>query len=193
MAGAALIASSPAWAADELKFGAPPAWVVLQVISPASDKAKDQPVALLLHDQQTLLEPGKTSSFSELAFKIQKPEGLAAGNMSIAWNPAFDTVTVNRLEIRRGDQVIDVIKSGQTFTTMRRETNLEMAMLDGMLTANIQPEGLQQGDVVVLATTTEHVDPVMKGHVEAGFAPWGSAQIGLAHARLSWPSTLALK
>ena len=118
---------------------------------------------MLLHDQQTMLEPGKISTFSELAFKIQKPEGLAAGNLSIAWNPAFDTATVNRLEIHRGNQVIDVLKSGQTFTTMRRESNLELAMLDGVLTANIQPEGLQEGDIVVLAYTDEHSDPVLKG------------------------------
>ncbi len=66
-------------------------------------------------------------------------------------------------------------------------------MLDGVLTANIQPEGLQEGDIVVLAYTDEHSDPVLKGHVEATFAPWGSAQIGLAHARLAWPSTLDVR
>src|SRR5207237_9356861 len=187
----ALCASSGTHAADALKFGATPAWVVPQVIPPPSDKTRDRPIALLLHDQQALLEPGKISTFSELAFKIQKPEGLAAGNLSIAWNPAFDTITVNKLEIRRGGQVIDVLKSGQTFTTMRRESNLELAMLDGVLTANIQPEGLQEGDVVVLATTTEHVDPVMKGHVETAFAPWTEAQIGLGHVRIEWPASLA--
>jgi tetratricopeptide (TPR) repeat protein len=193
LAGTALTASTAADAADQLKFENTPPWVVLQTIPQASAKNQDRPVALLLHDQQTLLEPGKISTFAELAFKIQKPEGLAAGNLSVGWNPATDTVTVNKLEIHRGEQVIDVLKSGQTFTTMRRESNLEMAMLDGMLTANIQPEGLQEGDIVVLATTTEHVDPVLKGHVEATFAPWGEAQIGLGHARLAWPSNLDLK
>ena len=193
LAGTAVASSNAAIAADQLKFAPLPAWVAEQAVPPASDKAKSRPVALLLHDQQNLLEPGKISTYSELAFKIQKPEGLAAGNLSIAWNPSFDTVTVNRLEIRRGGQVIDVLKSGQTFTTMRRESNLEAAMLDGMLTANIQPEGLQEGDVVVLATTTEHIDPVLKGHVEASFAPWGEAQIGLAHARIAWPSNVSLK
>ena len=193
LSGAAAIASSPALAAEQLKFSAPAAWIVPEPIPPASEKVKDKPVALLVHDQQILLEPGKASTFSGLAFKIQKAEGLAAGNLSIAWNPATDTVTVNQLEIRRGDQVIDVLKAGQTFTTMRRESNLELATLDGILTANIQPEGLREGDVVVLATTSEHVDPVLKGHVEATFAMWGQVQIGLAHARLTWPSNLDLK
>jgi uncharacterized protein DUF3857 len=191
--GAALLPAFPAAGADQLRFGAAPSWVTEQVIPPASDKVKDKPVAILLHDQQVLLEPGKISTFAELAFKIQKPEGLAAGNLSIAWNPAFDTATVNRLEIRRGDQVIDVLKSGQTFTTMRRESNLDVATLDGILTANIQPEGLQEGDIVVLAYTDEHSDPVLKDHVEATFAPWGEAQIGLAHARIAWSRNVDLK
>jgi tetratricopeptide (TPR) repeat protein len=193
VAGTALTASAAATAADQLSFGKAPAWVMPQTIPPVSAKSQDRPVALLLYDQQTLLEPGKISTYSELAFKIQKPEGLDAGNLSIAWNPAFDTMTVNRLEIHRGGHVIDVLKSGQTFTTMRRESNLELAMLDGMLTANIQPENLQEGDVVVLATTTEHADPVLKGHVETNFALWGEAQVGLAHARLSWPLNVELR
>ena len=193
LAGTVLTGSSAAQAAEELKFDKTPGWVVPQSIPPATDKAKDHPIALLLRDEQVLLEPGKISTFSELAFKIQKPEGLAAGNLSISWNPAFDTPTVNRLEIQRGNQVIDVLKSGQTFTTMRRESNLELAMLDGMLTANIQPEGLQEGDVIVIATTIEHSDPTLKDHVETVFAPWGSAQIGLAHARIVWPAKLDVK
>ncbi len=188
--GAMLLAAGPAHAADALKFGSVPSWVIPQTVPAASDTSKDRPIAILLHDQQALLETGKISTYAELAFKIQQPEGLAAGNLSIAWDPATDTVTVNRLEIHRGDQVIDVLKSGQTFTTMRRETSLDLATLDGVLTANIQPEGLQEGDVVIMATTTEHSDPVLKGHVEAIFAPWGASQIGLAHSRLSWPSKL---
>jgi tetratricopeptide (TPR) repeat protein/transglutaminase-like putative cysteine protease len=185
--------ASPGLAADALKFGPPPAWVVPQPIPAAAASASDRPVTILLHDQQSNLRPGTIASYSEIAFKIQKPEGLAAGNLSVQWNPATDTVTVNKVEIHRGGQVIDVLKSGQTFTTIRRESNLEAAMLDGVLTANIQPEGLQEGDVVVLATTSEHSDPVLKNHVEVVFAPWGMAQIGLAHARLQWPTAIPLK
>ncbi len=193
LGSAAIVAPTAASAADQLKFGKPPEWVVEQAIPAASPASKDLPVALLLHDQQTDLKPGTITTFSEIAFTIQKPEGLAAGNLTVAWNPATDTITVNRLEIHRGTQVIDVLAGGQKFTTMRRETNLDLATLDGMLTANIQPEGLQQGDTLVLATTSEHSDPVLKGHVEATFAPWGSAQIALGHARVQWPSSLPLK
>lgn len=190
--GAAALAR-PARAADALKFGPAPAWVLPQPLPASSAKTADAPIAILLQDQQTMLDPGRITTYSEVAFRIQKPEGLAAGNLSIGWDPSRETATVNKLEIRRGNQVIDVLKSGQTFTTVRRESNLESAMLDGMLTANIQPEGLQEGDVIVLASTTEHSDPVLKGHVETTFGQWGSAQIGLGHARVTWPSALNVR
>src|SRR5206468_8803423 len=120
---------------DELKFGKPPAWVAPQPIPAEVAGSPDAPLALLLTDQQTRLDPGKLAIYSELAMKIQKPEGLAAGNISIPWDPATDTVTVNKLEIHRGSQVIEVLAGGQKFITLRRESGLEAAMLDGRLTA----------------------------------------------------------
>lgn len=187
-AAAILIPLSPACAADKLAFGKAPAWVIPQAIPAESTKSAQAPVAMLLSDQQIQFEPGRMTTFTEVAIKIQTPEGLSAGNISIPWNPATDTVTVNRLEIHRGTQVIDVLASGQSFTTMRRESNLELATLDGLLTANIQPDGLQQGDVIDLATTAVHVDPILGNHVETTFGQWGAMSTTLAHARLEWPA-----
>lgn len=184
--------ASPSIAADALRFGPPPSWVVPQTIPGASAKTADAPVAILLTDQQIQFEPGKTTSYAEIAMKLQTAEGLAAGNLSIPWDPATDTVTINKLQIRRGNQVIDVLAS-QSFTTIRRESNLELAMFDGVLTGSIQPEGLQQGDVIDLATTTEHADPVFGKHVEANFMQWGGSPIQLAHLHLDWPHSLPLK
>jgi tetratricopeptide (TPR) repeat protein len=189
LAGAASVASMPALAADTLKYGeAPPAWVVPQAIPEA--KPTGAPVALLLQDQQLSFEPGKTVTFTEMAMRIQSPQGLAAGNLSFSWDPTTDSVTVNRLQIRRGEKIIDVLAGGQTFTILRRESNLEAAMLDGTLTANIQPEGLQEGDIIDLATTVEQADPVMKGHHEAVLAGWNGLPIEVAQARAIWPSAL---
>lgn len=190
--GAALIPLTAANAADQLKFGKPPEWVVPQVIPAAGGKSPAAPIAIVLQDQQIRFEPGKTTTYAEVLMKLQTPEGLAAGNISLPWNPATDTVTINKLQIRRGNQIIDVLAAGQTFTTMRRETNLDLAMLDGVLTANIQPEGLQQGDIIDLAATTEHVDPVLGKHVETNFMQWGLSPIQLAHFRLDWPDSLPL-
>jgi len=192
VAGIVMSASSLAMAADQLKFGPPPEWVVPRTIPPTANAPADAPVAILLSDQQIALERGKSAIFTETAFKIQTSQGLAAGNISLPWNPATDTVTVHKLQILRGDRTIDVLDAGQTFTVLRREANLDAAMLDGRLTANIQPEGLQEGDVIVLAATVEHSDPVMKGHVEALFGAWSGVPIKSGRARLIWPRELPL-
>ena len=189
---AVAVIAAPAHAADELKFGPAPAWVVPQAIPSEASKSKQAPVALLLNDSQIRLDRGKVTSFTNLAIKVQTAEGLQAGNVAFAWQPSTDTVTVNRLHLIRDGKVIDVLKAGQTFTVARRETNMEAAVLDGTLTANIQPEGLQVGDVIDLAVTTERVDPVMKGHVETAYGGWDGVTIEKAHARISWPDELGL-
>lgn len=190
LAGAAAVPFSAASAADALKFGPAPSWVAPKAIP--DSKPTDTPVALLLNDQQTHFEQGKVVTYSELALRVQNPEGLSAGNISLSWQPSTDTVTINKLHIRRGSQIIDVLASGQTFTVLRRETNLDAAMLDGTLTGNIQPEGLQEGDIIDLATTTESSDPVMKGHVEANFADWNGSPIELGHVSLAWPKGISI-
>ena len=186
----ATLGTRPAFAADALKYGPAPAWVQRQPIPTA--KPTEAPVLVLLGDQQTSLEPGKVTSFTEGVLKIQNSQGLAAGNLSLVWQPATDTVTVNKLHIIRGDKVIDVLADGQTFTVLRRETNLDAATLDGTLTATIQPEGLQEGDVIDFATTIERSDPVLKGHVETMFGEWNALPMRTAHASLSWPKDIHL-
>ena len=185
--------SSAALAADELKFGPPAAWVVPSLIPETTSAPADAPVAMMLADQQIALEPGKVSIYYETAIKIQNGQGLAIGNVSFPWNPATTAVTIHKLVIRRGKEVIDVLAGGQKFQVIRREGNLERAMLDGRLTANIQPEGLQVGDVLNFATTVEMADPVLKGHVEAVFATWNGMPYKSARARLVWPKQIDLQ
>ncbi|MDQ3245452.1 MAG: DUF3857 domain-containing protein [Pseudomonadota bacterium] len=189
---AALAFAAPASAEAELKYAAPPTWVQPLPL-PAAGSNEERPASILLQDQQILVEKGRTTSFTRLVLQIHNSAGLAAGNISLPWNPATQSLTVNRLLIRRGAEVIDVLAGGQRFTTLRRETNLDAATLDGILTANIQPEGLQEGDAIELATTLLEQDPVMQGHVQGAFAAWNGTHIRSARARVTWPSDLDLK
>jgi tetratricopeptide (TPR) repeat protein/transglutaminase-like putative cysteine protease len=189
-AGAALCAQS-ANAADALKFGAAPAWVHPRPIP--APKPSDAPLSLLLSDEQVRLERGKITAYAETAIKFLNAQGLNGANVVALWQPATDTITINKLQIRRGDKVIDVLAGGQTFTVLRRETNLEAATLDGTLTATLQPEGLQVGDIVDFAYTLERSDPVMKGHTEAMFGAWDGLPVRAAHATVSWPADLHME
>lgn len=177
---------------DKLANGPAPDWVKPVALPPRPDKTDEAPVRLLLVDQQSKLEPGRVSNYGNIAVYIQSPQGLSAGNLSLPWNPETDEITVHKLIIHRDGKDIDVLAEGQNFTVVRREPNLENATLDGMLTANIQPEGLQVGDVLEYAVTVSRSDPVLKGHVEQVGAAWNGLPYTRAHLAVQWPNTMAV-
>ena len=107
--------TQPASAADTLAFGKAPAWVTPVVVSDKANAPAEAPIAILLSDQQIAFAPGATTIYTDTVIRIQSPQGLSAGNISMGWNPATDSVTVNKLNILRGGEVIDVLASGQTF------------------------------------------------------------------------------
>ena len=190
---ASSVLSNAAWAAEKLVIAPAPDWVKPIASPSVPDKSDEMPVRLLLSDQQIAFEPGKQTVYGDVAFKIQTPQGLAAGNISFPWRPDTDTLTVHKVLIHRGADTIDILASGQTFTVVRREQNLENAMLDGVLTANLQPEGLQVGDILEFAVSVTSSDPVMQGHVEQVTGNWNSLPIDRAHLRIQWPNALAMK
>lgn len=190
---ASLLLAGQAHAAEKLQFGPPPSWVVQHKIdTKPADQNKNAAVETLLIDHQVRFAPGRKTTFSDIAIKIQTPQGLKAGNLSLPWNPDTDTLTVNKLVIHRGNKVIDVLKSGQRFTTMRREQNLDMAMLDGVLTANIQPADLQVGDILEIQTTETSHNPVLGKHVEDAIGPV-NVPVDKFYLRIEWPKAMALR
>lgn len=147
---------------------------------------------ILLQDQQVDLQPGRITTYSAGMMKLQTSQGLAAGTIAFAWNPDTDAPTVHRLLVHRGDKVIDVL-ADQRFTIVRRESNLENAVLDGVLTATLQPEGLQVGDVIDFAVSIMHSDPAIGRHVEAVGGGWNGLPIGRAHLSVRWPSDIPVR
>lgn len=190
---AACLSTVVAHANDTPVIGPPPSWVRTIAVPQSPNKANEAPVRILLSDQQVKFEAGQQTFYSEVAIKIQTPQGLAVGNVSFPWRPDTDILTVHKLLIRRGDEVIDVLASGQTFTVMRREQNLESATLDGILTANIQPNDLQVGDTLEFAASVSSSDPTMKGHVEQLAAMWNDIPVERARLRLQWPTSLPVR
>ncbi|QJU58717.1 DUF3857 domain-containing protein [Sphingomonas sp. AP4-R1] len=187
---AASFGAQAAHAADKPVIAPAPSWVKPLAVPPAPAKPDEAAVRILLSDQQISLEPGKRVTYSHSAVKVQTPQGLGVGNISLPWNPETDILTVHKLVIRRGDKAIDVLASGQTFTVARREQNMEIATLDGVLTANIQPEGLEVGDILETEFSVETSDPVLRGHVEQAGASWNMLPVQQAHIGVRWPSTM---
>jgi tetratricopeptide (TPR) repeat protein len=166
----------------------PAAWVKPIAIPTAAKSDNDGAAQILLQNVQTRFSAGETDFYSEDAVKILSARGMSQwGNIIISWRPDVETLVIHRLNILRGDQVIDLLKGGEKVAILRRETNLEMAMLDGTLTATVQPEGMQVGDILDLAYTKEERDPVLKGHSEDWTALSRPGVVDHAYIRATWP------
>lgn len=178
---------APAHAADELIFGPVPKWVAVQEI-PVAGEMGDAPIDILLSDAQVNLEAGLVASYTHSAIRINNPQGLSAGNVIANWDPAFETVTVHQVTVRRGGQSIDIVGNGQKFTILRREQGLEQQTLNGQLTATLQPEGLRVGDILDVEMSVVRRDPTLRGHMEMTGNLALPFRVDLARIRLVTPA-----
>jgi tetratricopeptide (TPR) repeat protein/transglutaminase-like putative cysteine protease len=186
-AGAAIAADLPVYAP-------PPAWVLPAAPPKAAAAPSDAAVQILLSDRQIRFGPDGDEFYSESAFRILKPAGLTIANGLVqSWDPQTETLTFHRLNVIRDGQVIDLLAGGKKVTVVRRETNLELAMLDGDLTASIQPEDLRVGDIVDLAMTLTRRDPVLKGNSQGFEALIPLGAVERLRIRAVWPSAKPIR
>ena len=183
-----------AWAGSELKYASPANWVK-GLDLPKPDKAySGAPAQILQQNMQVRFEPdGTTTYYTEVALHIQTPAGLQGAQAFVVWNPDTDEATVHKLQILRGDEVIDVLAKGQSFTTLRREQNLDRAMLDGYLTGVLQPEGMQVGDTMVFASSIRRRDPALGGNVEAVLQGLSAMPVVQQSIRATWQTSQGVR
>lgn len=186
------VASAAHAASDKPVLAPPPAWVKPQSLPADTAMKGDAPIRILLQDQQIHFADGATTTYTETAYRIQTTQGMAAGTISFPWNPDLSSLTVHKLHVIRDGKVIDVL-ANQQFTVLRREQNLENAMLDGVLTATIQPEGLQVGDILDFAISVTRADPALKGHYESVSGGWGALPTAAVRLRADWPAGIAMR
>lgn len=188
----ALAAGSPATAQD-VERAPTPDWVAPPPAIKTQPTSSDAPIQILFADHQARFEPDRVRSYYFRRTRVQTEQGLDyVSTVNAVWSPPQETVQVHAVRIIRGDQVIDVLKD-QDFQTLRRENNLESSVLDGQLTATLQPRGLRVGDILETAFSIHDSGGVLAPHAEAIF----NARNGftLAHYRLRaiWPGDRAIK
>jgi hypothetical protein len=154
VASAAMLVAAPGWAQEPQPRIMPvPSWVVVPEM-PAIDSSKaDGPVQFLLSSSQENILPDGTENYVHYAVVPQTIVGLQAiGNVMIPWDVDRSDLLIHRIAIRRGEEVIDLLQP-QDLMVLRRENNLERAMLDGIRTVVVPARGLQLGDVLDVAVS----------------------------------------
>ncbi len=187
----ALGAGATAHAADQPLYQPPAAWVK-PIAIPLDMKRSGAAADVLLLTLQNHLAPGDDEVFSERAIRINAPEGLQQAAILLqVWNPLTDRLIIHNARILRAGKAIDLLAEGRRFTVLRRETNLEAAMIDGQLTATLQPEGLQVGDVLDVSMTIIRDEPALAGHSMGGGFAAHAGVIGRLVISASWPEARA--
>ena len=162
-----------------VRYAPAPTWVIPPPAASEGPQLPGAPVRLAYMDQQVRISVKGQENYQAYRIKVLAPEALAAGNITVAWSPTSEELTVHRLTIIRDGKTIDVL-AAQKFAVLQRENNLEQAMLDGNLTATLQAAGLQLGDELEFAATTLSLD------ANLGERPQGFMQFPVMGIRGTW-------
>ena len=174
-------------AADQPDYAPPPAWVRPIAIPKAAVATGGAAIQILLEDQQAQFGPDGDEFYNESAFRIVSSQGLSVVSaFTPSWDPQTETLVFNRFAIIRDGRTLDLLGGGKKVTVLRREKNLDLAMLDGDMTAVLQPEGLRVGDIVDVVTTLRRKDPIYKGRSEAMMVFGPATRINRLHLRAIW-------
>lgn len=159
MAGCVVTACPAAADNTEILRGPVPAWVAPSELMPVPDDA-DGLMFVRSTDSLIHLDEDGQASYLGYRIKILHQNALQLGNLSIAWNPAAGAPTVHTVTIHRGATAIDVLATSN-FEILRREDQLETAMLDGMHTAVLRVPDLRVGDELEVSLTTRAKEPTL--------------------------------
>lgn len=190
--GTTLLTSVALPANKDVLYGPEPAWVIPAPTPTSGDVPTEAAYRIEYSDSQMRLSQMGVEVFQAFKIRILKPEALSLGNLSLSWNPSGGTATVNLLRIVRDGEVTDLVGK-EPFTVIQREGALESSVLNGVLTASLQVPGLQVGDEVEFAATTQNKDPTLGDH------HFGVSQLGLTgmpgafRARVIWPQSLHVR
>lgn len=169
---------------DQVTIGPVPSWVSPSELLPVPADAKGL-AFIRRQDAIVHIDAQGQHQYDGLRFKVLHPNALQAGNIAITWNPAAGSPVVHAINVYRGSELINVLKS-TSFEVLRREDQLEAARLDGHLTAILRVPDLRIGDELEIAYTVR-VNDLTLGRKDFGVLFLGSdPSPGRYRLELSW-------
>ncbi len=187
----AAIAIPPAQANEAPSMAPAPAWVVADAVPDSVPGASGLRYELV-SDQVDLTGPA-ARAYRRLSYTVQRAKSLdEAGQISIDYQPQYQTLQLNSLDVWRAGQRIDM-RSRAHYAKLRRESGLEEGLIDGALTLSITLPDLRVGDRVDYGVTITGSNPVFgKGYYDIFDARYG-VPLGERRIRVRYPADMALQ
>ncbi|MGB8811694.1 MAG: DUF3857 domain-containing protein [Paracoccaceae bacterium] len=176
--------------AQQLLRGDEPEWALPVELPQASADLVAQStggVAFLLADDHLHWNGDVQLAFYRVASTVTDRAGLEmAASINQDFDPTSETLTLTRLQVRRGDRVID-LKAQVVPDIFRRERNLDAGIIDGSLTAHLTVPDLRVGDTVDYSFVLER-RPLVPGDTLGGVRSLEfSVPVALTRVVVDWP------
>ncbi len=166
-----------------------PEWVIdheiaADVKEPADDPSAGGDVWFLMADRQ--INVRNRQFYRHYAYRFTSQNGIEdRSQLSIGFDPSYQTLIWHRLRIHRDDQVIDRLDS-QEIKVVQRETRHERQMYDGSLSAIVVIDDVRLGDVLEYAYSIVGANPVFENHFSHTEATRWSQPVHQARFRILW-------
>jgi hypothetical protein len=174
------------------RWGAVPAWVDQQQPPRGDATAQKSPPDRELVDWQTRVDQ-QTSTYVHVVERIGNASRLAdLSQISVAIDPASERLTLHHLRVVRDGSVLDV--SGRArYSLLRRESELESGLVDGVHTLHILLEDTRVGDRIDYAYTLSRQDPEEDRRFYGRFLLSWPMEVGSFRLRLIYPASRPLQ
>lgn len=191
LAVVAVLAVPAAQASDAPRMAPAPAWVVADAVP---DKvAGTSGLRYELVSDQIDLTGRAPQAYRRLSYSVRREKDLEeAGQISIDYQPQYQQLVLNSLEVWRDGRRIDM-RTQAHYARLRRESGLEEGLIDGAVTLSITVPDLRVGDRVDYGVTLTGSNPVFgQGYYDVFDARYG-VPLGERRVRVRYPSTLSLQ
>jgi hypothetical protein len=178
-----------------LSFGPAPAWVdaqaaPLDAVPPAEGLSQGR--YYLLVDDQLRVAGNTRVHYHHVASRAVNERGVEqVSSVQIRFDPSYQTLTIHRIEVRRGGQTVSRVQPAAV-KLLQREASLESLVFDGSLTAHVALSDVRVGDVVEYVYSLQGHNPVFGSHHFGSFDLEWDVPVARMHARLLWPQGRAL-
>ena len=147
-----------------------PKWVTVSQInyslSNLDDNAEDGYVDL---DYEMQICLPMQMRYCKTAIKILSESGVEnSSEISIDFDPSYQTLVFHSLKIIRGNQIIDKLASTQ-FKIVQQEKDLDKHLYDGSLTAISFLEDVRKGDILEYSYSRKGFNPIFSGRYSGFF------------------------
>ena len=170
-----------------------PGWITDRPL-PQASKARiasaESGTAFLLIDEQYLSHAAGHDDWFRLASMVTNRSGLeAGGQITVTFDPAFQTASVNFIHLIRDGKVIDLTRETQ-FRVVEHEDDLNDGIISGTLKSIANLRDVRVGDIIDYAVTLHNRNSLWPGQAFFHFSERYSDAVARRALRLVWPADM---